>query len=759
MSLICTLASLAYAAPIPVRSGAHDGFSRLVLDVSSGAAWTVENNGNSARITIENHKDGFNLQRVFDRIDRTHIAELQSRPDTLEVQFACQCALSAYKLGDQMVVLDISPNSDVPTPTVAPIEQAQPDLAAAQPLQFANTLTSKSRADSNPLPWGWSSSVDQENDAPIQKPFSEFAEGNGGTETSLERAQENIARQVGAAATRGMLTPKATPVDLPLVTTRPQVDTEIFDSSTVEWRAEQEEPALANGNLRITSSSDIPADMERFSTSTTLGIRCIDPRITAISDWANDQPFSTQIADRRNALFFEFDRLDQEAAVKLARTYLHFGFGMEVKEVIALDPQLARDNPALLEMAEIMEYGHVRRPAYLHNFMECDTDIALWAILSKQSIAPSTIINSSAALRALTALPMHLRTFIAPELSRRFLDYGAPDAAAAALRSLERSTNSLASDADLAKADIELAEGNVSDAQDRLARVVASNVEQSAEALIKFVDSHLEADGQIEQDIATLVEAYALQMRDDPIGAELQRTHVLALGKSGQFDAAFEALDRLRKRDSNRTDSYVPSALLDLLTRNGVDIEFLDHVFQQIYDLGDVVNSETIVNLTNRLVDLGFPLEAERILAARPDVPDDETTRLVRAKVALALSRPFEADALLFGVDTLEAERLRAKAKARSGAFDEAHSLFAELGQKDGSQQTAWLSDDWTSLVGQDTPVLGDVARVAQTVISDDDAPEGMLSRTSEAISESAAARSVIEELLRTSDQESRSDP
>ncbi len=757
--LLSIMSSLASAAPIVVRSGAHEGFSRLVLDVAPDTEWAVKNDGKSARITIASHDDGFDINRVFDRIDRTHIEKLESTPNSLEVHFSCACALSSFRQGNTMIVLDIAPSREAATAADRPASRLQSAETEARLLQLGTDVVFGTREETNTLSPSWAGTFAQTTNVLNDDLVSDIPDPNAAASMSLADAQRNISQQVGAAATRGLLSPKANHIALPLLQNRPQIDTEVFDSSTVQPPSDQVDIALSRGNLRITSSSDIPTNSDLTGSSTTLGARCIDPSVTAIGEWATEQPFSTQIAELRNKLFSEFDRLDSKAAVQLARAYLHFGFGMEVKEVLALDPKLTADNPALIEMAEIMEYGHARQAVYLQNFMECDTDVALWAILSKPSIAPATSINTSAALRAVTALPMHLRTFIAPELSRRFLSYGAQDAAAAALRSLERATQSLPAAADLAKADLEIADGNVLDAQDRLARVVSSNGEQSAEALIKFVESHLEAEGQIEQDVATLVEAYALQMRDDPIGAELQKTHVLALGKSGQFNAAFEALGRIRDRDGDETDRPVAAALLKLLTRNGTDIEFLDHAFRQFPTLSRIPDPETVLDVADRLAELGFALEAERLLAQHADIPDDANTRFVRAKIALALSRAFEAEALIFGLQSPEAEMLRARAKAQTGAFDEAHDLFAELGQDGPRQQTAWLSDEWVSLVGDDTPVFSDVARVAQAKISNDANPDGMLGRASEAISESQAARSVIEELLRVSVLEAQTDP
>lgn len=744
-ALVCFAANLAEAKPIVVRSGAHDGFSRLVLDISPGQKWSLDSAARSARVTVEGHQDGFNVDRVFERIDNTHVSRLESSPAVLGIFFSCDCAVSAFQQGAEMIVLDVAPRTETDQRTDLRDNSKDPLPTLAPRFQFSRRVASRGFASNDPMSFNLGTTGQE-----ISSATTESAPTNAeSTAVGLTDAQNTIARQVGAAASRGILTPKTRRIDLPIVHDKPQVDTQIFDSSAA-MILQDTPPALGPaGNLRIISSSDIALGPEAPIASTTLGIRCISPSVTAITDWATDQDFSLQIAELRNELYSEFDRLDADVAIKLARTYLHFGFGAEARDVLALDPELVSNNPALMEMAEIMEFGHSRQPSYLQNFMECDTDVALWAILSRKSITPQTTININAALRATTALPMHLRSFIAPELSRRLLEYGEPDSAAAALRSLERTGQSLPPGADLAKADLEMAEGKTKDAQSRLEKVVSSNVEQSAEALIKFVDLHLEEDGLIEQDVATLVEAYALQMRDDPIGAELKRTHILALAKSGQFKEAFDAFERARNSRNTTITDDMTATLWDLLTRNASDVEFLEHTFRPNSSLDRLTEGQTIVKLANRLADLGFSAKAEHVLARQADAQNDDETRLVRAKIALALERPFEAEALIFGIQTPEAIALRAQAKARSGAFNEAHELFAQMGEVERSNSAAWLSEDWVDLVDDGTPVLAGAARMAQTHMDDDYNREGMLSRTLVAISESKNARGTIEDLLR----------
>jgi hypothetical protein len=756
--LICLSATLSAADPINVRSGAHDGFSRVALDVPAGTEWALENGDGWVRVDVTGHADGFDIARIFDRIDKTHIAGVDAGADSLQIRFACPCAATAFMQGQQMIVLDVSETAAAPAPDSTLAEGFLLRLPTTPPFRFEANTPPVFDIPGDPS----ANTVFPVSPVTGTATVPGNAIGTAGVDPSsaerLAYAQQKIAQQFSSAATRGILTPRAQPITLPFAQSRPQIDTQIFDSSATELASEELSGGPNAGNLRITSSADIPGETN-LSIATTLGIRCVDPSTIAIKDWASSRPFSTQIADLRNTLYSEFDTLDKASAKALAGTYLHFGFGAEARQALFLSEDLATNNPAMLDMAEIMEHGHAGQSSYLHHFAECDSDVALWAILAMPSVDPAQTINTDAALRAVTGLPLHLRDFLAPALSRRLLEYGQPDAAAAALRSLERTAQPLSSNANLAKADLEIAKGDIAQAQDRLAGVVTSNDEQSAEALVKFVVSHLDADAQINPGVATLVEAYALQFRDDPMGAELRRAHVLALGKSGQFDAAFAAMDRVTDRGENSTDYELLSLVFGLLAQNASDIAFLDHAFGQSSTSFGSIKSDVAMNIADRLVDLGFAREAESILLTRPSIPETEQLNFLKARIALSLSRPMEAQALVFGIDSTEADMLRAMAKTQARAFDDAHDLFAELGENESSQQTAWLSDSWADLVAQTEPVFGNVARVAQTQLDTSTDLQGMLSRTNAAIAESAAARTAIADLLRLSSGQTGQDP
>ena len=755
-----SVAQALQAQPIPVRSGLHEGFVRIALDVPVGTDWTLKDGKKSAIVTLLNHNDGFDLARVFSRIDRSVVASLEGTSNQLRIQFNCDCKTSAFSQDGRMIVLDIAAKENEPGEPEAPNNITTLPHATPMAIGGGEHLTFRGRPEPEiPKRTASAETAPPARNRPLQLEESEFeidatveiAETGSVSAETLARAQEKLTTSVGAAATRGILRPNRSHIDLPSAVQRPQIDVRIFDSSKHTELQDDLGTAPASGHLNISTSSDVPfPNAGSESATTTMGIQCLDPARVAVSTWGTDQPMIARVSMLRKALYSEFDKLQHDIALDLARTYLHYGFGSEARQVLSLDEEMISANPELFEIANIMEVGRSPGTVFLGSFTDCNSEVALWAILAASNVPASQPINADAALRTLTSLPEFLRSFIAPELSRRLLEYGDSDRAAAALRSLERMAQPLNSAANLAKADLIILEENVGQAQALLADVVASNEQQSAEALIMFVDSHLAADTLIEDNIATLVEAYALEMRDHPVGKELRRTHVLALAKSGQFDEAFEALKQIRGADSDKTKRDLNASLLSLLTKNADDIAFLDHIFSQIESSQSWDDPNINLAVAERLVSLGFGHQAESILMAHPEFSDSQSVRLLRARIALAQNRPFDAEAFSFGINSIDADRLRAEANLRMGNFAQAQAMYLRLGDSQNSEQAIWLSEDWTDLASGETSMFASVARLASTELPDDPSIEGMLARTSASVAESAQARDIISSLLQT---------
>jgi len=734
------LPSVATAAPLPVQSGEHEGFTRIVAQVPNGSSWDVAHIGQTVTLTLPADSDGFDTSNVFNRIARDRIATIKGDASSLVLTLDCTCRISTFPSGPDYAVIDVAdPGVALPTPLV--------EIANAQPLEEQPEISADPRTAEEPAAPAPVLPLIVTAPPPKQPPPSlnlNRTALNDAQQAALAEIQSQLAEELGAATTRGLLAPSA---DVPR-RARAQIDVAEFDVPAPPPAPVEATPDPLS-NMRISSSMDMPfAGQNSGAGVTREGLSCPKDADIAIETWGDPETFDQQISAGRSALFGEFDRINPDAVLDLARSYLYFGFGAEARQILALAPDMVQDQRLLFDLADIMDHGRLSQPETLQMFADCSSDIALWAIIAQDDRPNGSTLPVSTALRTLNKMPAHLRRFLAPHLSRRLLKHGYDEAAATALRSIERLPDSLSTEAQMAQAQIALKEGKTDTGATKLETIVEENTAQSPKALIALIDTRLAAGQPISFETASLVEAYAQEHRDTALGDELQRAHLMALVKSRQFDRAIAEISALNTRADPEVALPPRMALLRELTASADDIVFLDHILQQPVLTIARLDGPDKFDLAARLLSLGFAAEAQGILATEPESARPARRQLLAAKAALALDQPFQAQAALLGVEDPAVASLRAQAKAMAGDFDEADDLFRQSNLPAPARNAAWLAEDWRDRTPADAPVYGPTAQLAasQQPVSDD--PAGMLTRTAAALAESAAARDTLSDLL-----------
>ncbi|TMM52498.1 hypothetical protein [Sulfitobacter sabulilitoris] len=748
------IATSGVAAPAVVRTGEHDSFTRVVVNLPDGATWQMSGEGVTRVVTLTGHSDGFDIGGVFRRIPQTRVSDIRAGRDTITVSLACACGVNSFLI-DRMLILDVTdapvvaqaslqpePSAPVPGPRQPVITFHYGDLIwdrRLPPKPSVQFPSQPSGSQAHPeKPGVREATGDRLNAVPVLT-----APDDAGTRL-LRATRDQLIRSVGRATTQGLLSPQTPDLEMdPL----PRNDVDLPDLPVLQALAVTPE---TSGNIRITNS------MERTTRTgdgypdqlTQLGQTCPPPDSLKVEDWAKSTSFNVEISAARQMLFGEFDRLDQDAAVALARLYLHFGFGAEARQTLGLAPDLALLHPMLMDLAEIFELGHSLRQTGVARFTDCPSEIALWAVLAWQAVPDHQMIDGGAALRALTALPLHLRRELAPELSRRFLASGLTHEAAAALRNIERLPEPLKPNATLAKSELEMQAGSMPKAEALLSDVAGKNALQSPQALIQLVDRRLAAGQAISVETTTLVAAYAQELRDGPIAPALRRALVLALAQSDQFTKAFDALRAHTLQDGDQNHDTLTSEVLSQVTRRADDISFLDHVFAQANDRPERLSPDTLLEMSARLVSLGFAAQADPLIAAVPAAPLSPERQVIGARIALAMDQPRRALAALAQMDGPEADALRAEALLLAGDTAQAAAVYQAANDPDAARDAAWLSEGWQDLMDADTPVFGAVATLAQEPANPIDVADGMLSKSSAALENSVAARAALDNLL-----------
>ncbi|XDA98489.1 hypothetical protein AB1M95_00900 [Sulfitobacter sp. LCG007] len=399
-------------------------------------------------------------------------------------------------------------------------------------------------------------------------------------------------------------------------------------------------------------------------------------------------------------------------------------------------------------MASIMDHGHTPNPRMLHRFADCDSDLALWGILAAKELPRDRPIDADAALRALLKLPPHLRMFLAPALGSRLLQYGDTENAELALRNARRLPEQPLPIATLADADLELNRGNGSEAEELLQDVVQTNTAESPEALIRYVDSRFDAGRGISTETAMLIEAYVHELQDQEMFPEMLRAHALASARSGQFPKAYQAFEEYASTEAATGVDALRTTLLSELVRASDDITFLDIALEQLDPDNAPVAPQVLLATAERLFDLGFVLQARDLLSFVPQMPRDDARQILAARIAIEEGSALRARAALIGLESPEAEALRAQAFVMEGDGTAARDIYDSLDMPEAADSAAWMSQQWVDLVTEDSPDYAAIRSIAARPVAPVDGGDEMLARSADAIEESARARATLAEFL-----------
>lgn len=752
--LIC--ATAATGQTITVRSGDHETFSRLVMDIPLGTAWTLKRRGRGATLTLDLETAFFETNAVFTRISKSRLNTLTASGPVLELNLGCECSVRASLQSETMLVVDIA---DAPTPppeTLVELTPATPPEAT----QEATAVQPERRFGYGELLWKTKPDPVVEKEPQTVKAeadTSQSVEVKAETQTLPEvqdaveiwQIEEKLLVEIGKAATRGLLDP-----NLALGPAEQPGDGSDGPHAEADKPSAPDHALDGRENVRTYSGIETREDPDQDSVVPEDGYVCPNDALIAVQDWGDTSRFGDQIGHWRSGLSEEFDRLNRTAALGLARNYVYFGFGIEARRTLALDGDLIAENAMLVALTDIVDGAPLEPHNALIHFTGCDSDIAFWAILAQKTLPKTTALNVDAALRTLNKLPVHLRIFLGPVLSNRLLEAGDIETANDVLRNVARAQNDPDSDLTMAQANIALETHQVDQAQDKLQSVISENTAASPVALIKLVDSKMEQFELISPQTATLAAAYAHEYRDTDLGPDLRRIHVLARSRSNQFDVAFDALDRLRKRDGSVSSRKLRSQVLGILAENADDITFLRFALPQSQTGAQAMDSAVANAMAARFLDLGFAQPALLLVAKDTTDKNQNARQILRARIALMQHDPSGADAELIGASGPDATMLRAQARAMAGDFQTATQLYETLNLETKAAEAAWLSSDWDHPLLLQSPLFKDAALLMQrnaTGHVDDTGPEamaGILAADHAMLSESQSTRVLLRSLL-----------
>lgn len=739
ISIAAVLAAGAVDAQnVTIRSGEHASFTRLALNISSETDWSIERSDRNATLTLANQKPRFVLDQVFSRIPRDRILDVKQTETggPLDISLGCDCSVVAFIEGG-LLVIDIKDEVET-ADRIDPQEISFPSnsykysfLVPRSPSGPATQVETNTTAEP----------VGAKDTQPLLLPSVEvFSQQNSRRLAGLNLLEERLLEQLGRATNQGLISPVK-----PLVPKAPHQEI------TAEVPSEIKTPALKpvppGITVKTAADRDLAVVVDALRQTDEPGV-CIDPEEVNIAAWSDETPFSAQISSYRSELFKEFDRIDPFIALKLARTYLHFGFGAEAAEVARLAEPNSASTSIVVALADLLDKGELNDKNPFAGQQSCDSAVALWAAYAGPIETDS--VNLDAVIQTFAGLPGHLRSLIGPMLSERFTDVGDPRTAEAILRATERATSEPDSGLELAKARSAALRGDAAAANEMLSDVAETKSEQAPRALIALVNNLFETRSSAPPDLPALAASFAQEYRRSELGPALHVAHAISLVLSDKFVDGFAELERIR--DTVEPNSHLNASIvsLHLLAERANDVTFLRLVLHHVSGIEADLPFELGDKLARRLLDLGFAEPAVRLLAGSTEGSVSEDRRLLRAEAAIDQELPYQALVALLGIEGQEVARLRAQAMLQIQDYEAAGRMLDMSNDLEGAARSFWLAGSWQPAEGEEQTVYGKIAGRTAQLAQNETSTLGMppLARARAMIEESNSTRSEIEGLL-----------
>lgn len=691
ISTMVVLGQSVSAQSLLVRSGEHEDFTRFVIRIQPGTEWSLDTGPRQAELSIVLPQVRFDTSGIFRRIPRKRVEDVvQTEPGgPLGFRLGCDCRVDAFVEQGNLLVVDVKDERQSPLRlplTIPPTTEYRfvlgrsyrrvfalpPDEGGAQvatatsesvvlPLVPDRAILSKGRVTN-----AWPAIAERESDVGAQ--------------------EDRLLEQIRRALDQGLLdgdVPEADPDGK--VIEKPKQNIDNIELPT----------GLSGSNVSVSTAVD--RDLARIEEALRANApphsKCLPQSSIALQDWGDERPFATQISELRQTLVEDLVDVNPNGVVRLAQTYLYFGFGAEARHVLSTAQVPLQQEGVLLALASLIDGRELQGDNPFAGQHACDGDVALWAVYADPT--GMSEVNKPALLRAVARLPLPLREHIAPSLSRLFSEATDVATAEAILRTIERATETANQATILARASTQDLRGNFDGANEARAAVASESSELSPEALVDLINSRFELGETVTPDVLDLVGAYAEQFQRSELGLPLREAEVTALAMVGRFDDSIARLDAMTGREDDGSHKELSLKILRALTGTSSDMDFLRHALNLSEGWAADIPEDLGNDMAERYLALGFSQPAIRLLSEPQSEGSSERRRLLKAQAALMETLPHEAMVALLGLEGDKADRLRAAAMAQRQDYARAAAILSQANDREVPPRVRWLAEDW----------------------------------------------------------------
>ncbi|WOI56182.1 hypothetical protein [Palleronia sp. LCG004] len=605
---VLTIAGSAEAQSVLVRTGEHDGFTRVVLNAPQGMDWSIDREGGTVRISGPGTAR-YDLANVYRPIARARVGTIEAAGEgDLLVELNCACQIDSFETGSGAFVLDI-----VDPVEGAPVEVDMAALFPDDPLRLPDPPVI--------LPGPLSRALDPSLEARAEQDI-------------LAQARRTMTEQLARGAAQNLVT-VSEPVELPdmeedVIVAEEEVRlpvTFLPDGLYPNMRVETQVDRDGSGGPRpITDTACLPAAKFDFAA------------------WGDPvDPFG-KLRALRPELFGETGRRQGEVYAEMAKSYLYLTFGAEARALLADSPENTPDREILTEIARNMDNG-LGSPA-LASQLNCDSNAAILAFLDRESPRPD---DPSVLIRRYLDLPTTLRTYVGPRLAERFLDMGLTEDARTIRNAYRREPAVTGAEDAFVAARIE--GGSSGEGETELATVVEERLPRAAEAMTFLLTAMTDRGERVPAETADQALALSFETAD-PARAELERAVLRAIAARPAIVEAFGEIDRLKRISRGPFDEIEHDLFARILATES-DAEFLRLMVP--FAERPIADPELRLAIAERLRAESLWKQAETVIDASESIPTREE-RIVRAEIAVDAGKDDVARSYLAGLDGPDAE-------------------------------------------------------------------------------------------------------
>lgn len=653
---------LALLAPLPgaaqnvtVTSGEHDTFTRIALDFGQVIDWQVGRTPDGYALRVAGQKPQYDLTSVYKLIGRDRVSALWVDPANgdLHLGIGCSCFAMPFAFRPSIVVIDIKTGKP---PKSSAFEV---DLPGAQVKEVA---AHPDVPDSGGPSYDWVGARLTDQSAPASgKP--DAPAGPLPVAEGMEPLRKALLEEMSRGAAAGL-------IDMSL----PRSPTEGMVVGAPNTRFSLGDAPNYATHLGETASEPTSAT----------GSTCLADEALDMTTWMlSDQPVAEQMAVPMTGMVGEFDKPDPELIAKAVKFELYLGFGAEARALMGAFPIETDEVPVWTSLALILDDRPDTGGAF-KSMAGCDTAAALWATLSIADLQHEPEVNTRAVVRAFSALPPHLRRLVGPRLADRLLSIHDGLAARAIRDAVTRLPGAKTAEVTLLEAKLDVAQGDLTAAEARLAPLARQSGPASEDALAALVTTTATDMKPIAPEQIDALAAVAQERRDGPDAAQFETAVTLGRAAAGQFDQSFEGL---------AAHPELAGTVWSLLSVLGTDDDVAAWAVLPAGAMPPPSGLPAAARIADRLLGFGFTDQAAAWLALVPD-PDPQLV----ARLALAQSDGIAVVQAVAGMEDPALQDLKAQGLTLTGNHRAAADIYHVLGKDDGYWASMALAKDWPVL-------------------------------------------------------------